>query len=119
MKYIFQNDSEKVKKSVDNATLKIIGGDGKYEIIKSIAEEIKTIVDTKLTGEILFEVEKDFLSVSNGEIKTEQVSKPTFVYNPAKTKVDTWHNRGLNKNGPFDSEVFSHKEPKIVVVVPD
>ncbi len=119
LKSLFQNDSEKVKKAIDNTILQIIGGDGKYELIKSIAKEIEAISDTKLTGEVSFTTEKEFLPVSNGEISTRQVSKPTFVYSPAKDKVDTWHNRGLNNNGPFDLEVFPHKEPKIVVVVPD
>ncbi len=116
---IFQNDSGKVKKAIDNVVLQIIGGEGKYGLIKSITKEIESMSDTKLTENVSFTVEKEFLPASNGEINTRQISKPTFVYSPAKDKVDTWHNRGLINNGPFDLEVFSHKEPKIVVVVPD
>lgn len=43
---------------------------------------------------------------------------PRFVFDPASTKADSWHDRGLQEHGPFDAESFTTKRPTIAVVTP-
>ncbi|MGQ0791271.1 MAG: argonaute/piwi family protein [Nitrosopumilaceae archaeon] len=116
---LFNKESEQVKNLLERQELQIADGEGKHGIIKLIADEISSLNDIVITKGLSFKVANDFLSLSNGEINTRKVTSPTFVYDPARKNTDTWHNRGLNSFGPFDSEVFLHKEPKLVVITPD
>src|SRR5579884_1806011 len=43
---------------------------------------------------------------------------PTFVFDPARSKTDSYLNRGLEEHGPFDAESFTAKRPVVVVVTP-
>ena len=40
---------------------------------------------------------------------------PIYVFGPSQ-KTDTWHNRGLEKFGPYDQSTFTPSTPKIVVI---
>src|SRR2546429_15665 len=46
------------------------------------------------------------------------MSAPTFVFDHAGNKTSWNPDRGLEDFGPFDSEVFTPKRPKLSVVTP-
>ncbi len=46
------------------------------------------------------------------------LSRPDFVFDPAGNKTKRWHNTGLREYGPFDSEFFTKKNPRVVVITP-
>ena len=120
LKAFFKKDSEEAKSLIEKQELLVTGGEGKYNIIKSIADEVTALKKVEVVPGITSSfVGQDFLSLENGDIRTRKISDPTFVYDPAMKKTHRWHNGGLNSFGPFDSEVFSPKEPRIVIIVPD
>jgi len=45
-------------------------------------------------------------------------TEPTYVFDVARRHTDLSSRRGVEKHGPFDSETFSPKERRAVVVVP-
>src|SRR5207247_6763118 len=46
----------------------------------------------------------------------EPVPKPTYVFDQTGAKTDTWHDRGLDQNGPYTAKVFTPNRPKLCVV---
>jgi len=40
----------------------------------------------------------------------------TYVFDPAATKTDTWHDRGLQKFGPYSARVHTPTNPRICVI---
>lgn len=46
----------------------------------------------------------------------EDLPKPLFVFDPGGARTGTWHQGGLDANGPYDRRTFTPKVPKIVVV---
>jgi hypothetical protein len=47
---------------------------------------------------------------------SEVIKRPTLVFDPSGTRTDTWNERGLDKNGPYDQRSFTPKELRIAVV---
>jgi hypothetical protein len=48
--------------------------------------------------------------------RLESAPRPVYVFDQAGSKTDTWHNRGLSKHGPYSSQIFTPKRPRICVV---
>jgi len=46
----------------------------------------------------------------------ESALGPTYVFDDARSKTDTWHDRGLNAYGPYTSRTFQPNSPRICVV---
>lgn len=112
-------DYSKLKSELQEKLQEFIGGNGKVQLATTIVDEIKKIPDKKISNELSFSPHDELLSI--GEQSTVgfiQVPKPTYVYDPAKTKTHNWHNGGLNLFGPFDLESFHRKNPRVVVITP-
>jgi len=46
----------------------------------------------------------------------ESAPGPTYVFDDARSKTDTWHDRGLNTHGPYTTRTFKPSCPRICVV---
>lgn len=46
----------------------------------------------------------------------DDMPKPVFVFDPSGTRTNTWHQGGLDNNGPHDRRTFTPKVPKIAVI---
>lgn len=42
--------------------------------------------------------------------------KPVYVFDPTGDRTDTWHDRGLETNGPYDAQTFTPTRPRICVI---
>lgn len=47
---------------------------------------------------------------------TEDMPRPVFVFDPSGSRTGTWHQGGLDKNGPYDRRTFTPKIPHIAVI---
>jgi hypothetical protein len=111
------NKANRVALELDKATLSVLGGDGKLVMIQNVFDDLSKASPISCCIDLSFAVSQQPLS--GNSIDSRRVNVPTFVFDPAKNKTSHWHDNGLNEHGPFDSESFPKKEPKIVVVVPD
>jgi Piwi domain len=48
--------------------------------------------------------------------RSEHISKPRLVFDPSGTRTDTWNERGLDQNGPYDQRTFTPKQLRIAVI---
>ncbi len=65
---------------------------------------------------IQFEIGDWLCSRDTGFPETEMIDKPSLVFDPAGTRNDTWNERGIKRNGPYDQRTFSPKRLNIVVI---
>lgn len=62
-----------------------------------------------LVGEMLSSRSKSFPA-------TENIPRPTLLFDPSGTRKDTWNERGLKESGPYDQRTFTPKQLRIAVV---
>src|ERR1700722_1351837 len=46
----------------------------------------------------------------------ETAPKPTYIFDQTGSKNDTWHDRGIDKYGPYTSKVFTPTRPRLCVI---
>jgi hypothetical protein len=57
--------------------------------------------------------------LSQGQPGFPRIAKthpPVYVFDPNGRKTDTWHDRGLDINGPYHSSHFPKSSPRVVVI---
>lgn len=54
----------------------------------------------------------------SAELRTRRLEAPTFVFDLGGDKTQRSADQGLDRFGPFDSEGFTPKQPRIVVMTP-
>jgi len=47
---------------------------------------------------------------------TEIIDRPTLVFDPSGMRKDSWNERGIKANGPYDQRTFSPKKLNIAVI---
>lgn len=96
----------------------IVGGRGRYEQLERIAELLAE-QPIPLAEDLVCAVGEPFVPRQGADAGTyRRFQRPSFVFDPAGSKTDIWHNRGLQTHGPFDAESFLTKRPDVVVVTP-
>jgi len=50
------------------------------------------------------------------QYKSYELEQPLFVFDPTRTRTKTWNDGGLINFGPYDSEQFTPKEPKVLAI---
>jgi hypothetical protein len=48
--------------------------------------------------------------------RLSEAPRPTYVFDPSGRKTDTWHDRGLDVNGPYSAQTFTPNQPNICVI---
>lgn len=48
--------------------------------------------------------------------RSETIAKPSLVFDPSGARTDTWNERGLDVNGPYDQRTFTPKQLRVAVV---
>lgn len=112
-------DTEDILKRLDQEVFHLVGAPGRLQRVNSIASLLRENGDLLLAAD-LYCTAGDLLAPSKGtDTGTyRQFPKPTFVFDPAGSKTNTWHNAGLVNFGPFDAESFTKKRPEIAVITP-
>jgi hypothetical protein len=55
-------------------------------------------------------------STAPGFPASESALGPTYVFDDARSKTDTWNDRGLNLNGPYTARTLERGRPRICVI---
>ncbi|GEM_PF-298523 len=111
--------TEDILKRLDQEVFHLVGAPGRLQRVNSIASLLRENGDLLLAADLSCTA-GDLLAPSKGtDTGTyRQFPKPTFVFDPAGSKTNTWHNGGLVNFGPFDAESFTKKRPEIAVITP-
>lgn len=118
VRYLVGRDYDYVIKKIDQKVYERLNGAARYEDMLKQARYLKNMGSIYCTDNFQFSVTDSPVEIGKDLLRRYYAERPMFIFNPAKTKTDTWHNRGLINFGPFDSEVFSKKVPRFIILHP-
>ncbi len=117
--YLIGEDKYKeVIERLEKDTFNLLGAEGKLKELEKIKSEMKKYEPFECASDLKFTVADSFLLENDSVLSFRKYRIPTFIFDPAKNKTHHWHDDGLNEYGPFDSESFAKKNPKLAIVVP-
>ncbi len=108
-----------VQTRLDSTLFNLLGGPGMLSNIGKIRTHIAESGPFNCAAGARFKVGGFYLPGTDGAIPSRSLRRPDFIFDPTGAKTKTWHDFGLNDFGPFDSEFFTCKEPRIVVITPE
>jgi hypothetical protein len=104
-----------VKAKVSERLVEIKSGPGRLKLIKAALKylgglSLELVPGSKFSlGEFLTESDDFFPKVQEG-------FRPVYVFDPAGSQTDRWHDRGLEVYGPYTSQTFTPTRPRICVI---
>ena len=116
---IFGTKANAIIQKLAQQVFGLIGGLGRSSAISNQLKLLNALGAIPCSVGLAFTVSTDTIRIGTDFLELMRVRHPTFVFDPAKEKVSNWHDKGLIEHGPFDSEAFQKKEPKLVVIVPE
>jgi len=118
LRSLLEDRYELVMSQLYKKMFELVGAQGKLKKLEEVRDELVGHGPFECALGITFSVKDFILPQQNSIIPSRRFNMPTFVFDPGGSKTYRWHDDGLNQFGPFDSEFFAKKEPKIVVITP-
>ena len=86
--------------------MELRGGLGRLKKLQKVIEHLATLHLEMVPG-VTFALEP-FLAEETAETfpPVQSAPKPIYVFDPTGAHTDTWHDRGLNKYGPYTARVL-------------
>lgn len=109
---------ELVMSQLDQKVFELVGAQGKIKKLEEIRDQLIGHGPFECAPGVSFSVKDFVLPRQDSNVSSRRFQMPTFVFDPGGSKTYHWHDNGLNQFGPFDSEFFAKKEPKIAVITP-
>jgi hypothetical protein len=117
MTHAFGSRADEVRWALEQNLVRIRGGTGRLQRLKTILEYLSRQHFQMVPG-VGFGV-GDFLSQKTDARRfrgVQRAPRAVYVFDPTGARTDTWHDRGLNKHGPYTSQSFTPTRPRICVV---
>lgn len=100
----------------------LTGAEGRLGRITSLARRLARGGPLRIAADVEVEIGVPLgtgsTGSSGGQVRSTPFAEPTFVFDPGGGKTDKSAQRGLTRLGPFDSESFSPRRPRILVMTP-
>jgi Piwi domain len=115
--HLFSESGRKILEKLDIASARIHSGPERLRRIKAIFNYLRNE-----TIELVPGITFSFSSVlREGQEeqwfpRRETIRKPVLVFDPSRSRTDTWNEHGLDKHGPYDQRFFTPKRPRIAVI---
>ncbi|MFD0314635.1 argonaute/piwi family protein [Streptomyces flavalbus] len=106
----------RIESRLNEAAFKLSGAEGRYERTKEIADGLGR--HSPLTIAVGVQASIGEPAGSTSRISTRRLDSPTFVFDLSGDKTHRYPRQGLERYGPFDSEMFTPKTPSVAVVTP-
>ncbi|WP_030443103.1 argonaute/piwi family protein [Actinoplanes subtropicus] len=111
-------DIARLLRELDQASFDLLGGYGRYEKTVEIAGRLIQRGPLHLAVGLTAAIEEPVGSSRGRQVSGNRYKAPIFKFDQAGDKTDTSADRGLDTNGPFDTEFFRTKRPRIAVITP-
>jgi len=113
------NDVGTILRQLRETTFHFMGAKGRLDRINEIASLLGSQKALILASDLSCTIGEALSPHRGTDVGAyRQFPKPYFVFDAARSKTDTWHNRGLQEHGPFDTESFATKHPRVAIVAP-
>lgn len=111
-------DEKNLRACFDQVNFGITGAEGKAQFVERFTKHLESVGKFTAASEATFEFGKVIQTVDYPGFPLTRIPRPSFVFHPTGNKTHRLHDDGLNLHGPFDTESFSKKAPRIAVVTP-
>lgn len=113
---VFRDEAATVKANLKTKLASLHDGREHLSKLKKVVEYLGK-VKLQLLPDIGFTI-GSFLSQGRQGIfpKVYQCYKPVYIFDPAGRKTNTWHDRGLEQNGPYTQATFTPSKPRVCVI---
>jgi hypothetical protein len=112
----------RVLEMLEEAKFGLLGAGGRLMRITALARRFAEAGPLKVANGLDVEVGLPIGSGATGgnasKVRSTRFDEPTFVFDPADDKKTKSAAHGLTEFGPFDSQFFTPRRPKIVVLTP-
>jgi Piwi domain len=112
----------RVLEMLEEAKFGLLGADGRLNRITALARRLAAAGPLKIANgvdaEVGLPVGSEAGDGGGGGLQSAKFSEPAFVFDPGGDKTDKSAQRGLAEFGPFDSEFFTPRRPRITVLTP-
>jgi Piwi domain len=116
LKHMLKEEASQVKQTLDRDLAEFRKGPTRLDMLQKVIEYFITHPLEILPGST-FILEPFLTEVSSRTFPAVHTApKPTYVFDPTGNKTDTWHDRGLNKYGPYTAQTFTPSKPHICVI---
>jgi hypothetical protein len=107
---------------LDEAAYELLGAPGRLAKVTALATRLAKDGPLAIADGVTVDVGLPLGSVRPSrtvpQLSSTRFDPPTFVFDPAGDKTDRSAEKGLAEFGPFDSQSFSPRKPKILVISP-
>ena len=105
--------------ALETEAFKVTGAEGRMARTEEIADGLIRLGPLTIARGVQADIGKPAGSTgAPGRVKSRKVQEPTFVFDFGGDKTHRFPDRGPDEFGPFDSEAFTPKAPRIAVVTP-
>lgn len=112
----------RVLEMLEEAKFGLLGADGRLNRIMALARRLAAAGPLKIANGVHAEVGLPAGSEAGdgggGGLASAKFYEPTFVFDPGGDKTDKSAQKGLAEFGPFDSQFFTPRRPRITVLTP-
>lgn len=112
----------RVLEMLEEARFGLLGADGRLNRITALARRLAESGPLKIANGVHVEVGlpagSDTRDGGGGGLKSAKFHEPTFVFDPGGDKTSRSAQKGLSEFGPFDSQFFTPRRPRITVLTP-
>jgi hypothetical protein len=112
----------RVLEMLEEAIFDLTGAEGRLKRIGALAHRLVETGPLRIAPGLVAEVDLPIGSVSASgrdlKVSSTRFRSPSYVFDPGGDKTDRSAQNGLVEFGPFDSEFFTPRRPKILVLTP-
>lgn len=106
---------QQVLNGIDTAMRRFHHGPERLARLRALMQHIAK--NTFRVGPVVTFTIDSFLAEGSPEFPpVERAPRPTYVFDPATRKTDTWNDRGLKQYGPYTAKSFSPSRPRVAVI---
>lgn len=109
----------RIADALDKEVFELTGAEGRLARTQEIADGLIKLGPLTIANGVQAVIGKPLGSVGGPDrVSSQRLLEPTFVFDFGGDKTHHFPDRGLDEFGPFDSEAFTPKAPRIAVVAP-
>jgi hypothetical protein len=114
LNHAFGRQAESIQDKLRQKLADFRNGKKKLQTLKQALNHFQSLKLEMIPG-VNFTI-NPFISEPKAFPTVQLADKPTYIFDPAGRKNDVWHDRGLRKFGPYDSQNFTPTTPKVCVI---
>lgn len=112
----------RVLEMLEEARFGLLGADGRLNRITALARRLAAAGPLKIANGVHVEIGlpagSDNADGGGGGLKSARFYEPAFVFDPGGDKTSKSAQKGLSEFGPFDSQFFTPRHPRVTVLTP-